>query len=83
MDRSVLLFNPIFVQPSPTPYLSLTDDQLVLLGEVVLGDLQVERSGSFPYTARDVVMRTVARAEPSSKVASLPNGYATEVGADS
>lgn len=34
----------------------LTDDQFAILGELVRGDLEVQRRGSFPYAARDVVV---------------------------
>ncbi len=73
------LFNP---SPLAECSLSLTNDQLVLLGEVVFGDLEVERSRSFPDAARDVVVRTVAGAEPTTEVAGLADGYATQMVAD-
>lgn len=60
----------------------LTNDQLVLLGEVVFGDLEVEGSGSSPDAAGDVVVGTVARAEPSTVVTGLANGHATQMCAD-
>lgn len=60
----------------------LTDDQLAILGEIVLGDLEVERGGTLPYSAGDIVVRTVARAEPTAVVTGLANGDTTQVGAD-
>lgn len=60
----------------------LTDDQLAILGEIVLGDLEVERGGTLPYSAGDVVVRTVARAEPATIVTGLADGDTTQVGAD-
>lgn len=65
-----------------TQYPSLTDDQLVLLGELVLGDLQVERSGALPYTSGDIVVRTVAGAEPTTKVTSLADRHTSQMCAD-
>jgi hypothetical protein len=65
-----------------TPRSILTDDQLALLGELVLGDLEVERGGSLSYTAGDVVVRTVAGAEPATEVTGLTNGDTTQMGAD-
>jgi hypothetical protein len=60
----------------------LADDKLALLREIVLGNLEVERGGSLSYSAGDVVVRTVARAEPTAVVTSLANGHTTQVGAD-
>ena len=66
-----------------TKWLRLTDNQLgAILREVVLRDLEVQRSRAFPDTARDVIVRTVARAEPAAKVTSLADGHATQVCAD-
>jgi hypothetical protein len=62
--------------------LRLTNDNLALLREVVCGNLEVERGRSFSYTARDIVVRSVARAEPASKVTSLANGDTSKMGAD-
>lgn len=60
----------------------LTDDDLALLGEVVLGDLEVERRRALADAARDVVVRTVAGAEPTAEFTSLADGDTTKVGAD-
>ena len=60
----------------------LTDNQLAVVGEVVRRDLEVERGGSFPDAARDVVVGAVAGAEPSAVVAGLADGHATQVCAD-
>lgn len=60
----------------------LTNNQLAVLGELVLGDFEVERSGSLSYTSGDIVVRTVARAEPATIVTSLANRHTTEMGAD-
>jgi hypothetical protein len=60
----------------------LTDDQLAVLGEVVFGNLEVEGGGTFSYSARDIVVRTVAGAEPAAIVSSLTNGDTTQMGAD-
>jgi hypothetical protein len=60
----------------------LTNNQLVVIGDFVLGDLEVQRGGAFPDAARDVVVRTVAGAEPTAEVAGLADGHATKVCAD-
>lgn len=60
----------------------LTDDHLVILFEVVRGNLEVERRRSLSYAAGDVVVRAVAGAEPAAKVAGLADGDASEMGAD-
>lgn len=78
---------PIDTASSPNPLATLhmrnlTNDNLALLGEVVCGDLEVERGGSLSYAARDVVVGSVAGAEPAAKVAGLADGHTTEMGAD-
>lgn len=60
----------------------LTDDELALLREVVGGNLEVERGRTLSYTARDIVVGTVAGAEPAAKVAGLADGDTTKMGAD-
>lgn len=60
----------------------LTDNQLVLLGELVRGDLEVERGRALPYASGDVVVRTVARAEPSAEVTRLADGDTAQMCAD-
>lgn len=60
----------------------LTDDEGVLGGEVVLGNLEVQGSGSLSYTAGDVVVRTVAGAEPAAIVTGFTDGDTTKVSAD-
>lgn len=60
----------------------LTNDKLALLGEFVCGNLEVERGGTLSYTAGDIVVRTVARAEPTAVVTGLTNGDTSQVGAD-
>jgi hypothetical protein len=60
----------------------LTDDKLALLGEVVLGHLEIQRCRTLPYTAGDVVVGAVARAEPPAEVAGLADGDTTQMGAD-
>jgi hypothetical protein len=65
------------------PQLHLTNDELLLvIIELVLWDLQVERSGTSSNSSRDIVMGTVTRAEPSSVITSLSDRYTTQVGAD-
>lgn len=62
--------------------LRLTDNEGLILREVVLGNLEVQRGGALADTARDVVVRTVAGAEPAAVVAGLADGHTTQVGAD-
>ena len=68
----------------PYSYISplLTNDQLVLLGELVLRNLEVEWRGALSDTAGDVVMGAVARAEPTAEVTSLADRNTTQVCAD-
>lgn len=67
------------IAPQPS---RLADNQLAVLGEVVLGDLEVERRGALSYPAGDVVVRAVAGAEPSAEVAGLANGDTAQMRAD-
>ena len=60
----------------------LTNHHLAVLGEIVLGNLEVERRRSLSYAARDVVVGSVAGAEPAAKVAGLADGDTSEMGAD-
>ena len=60
----------------------LTDDHAVVAEEVVLGNLEVQRSRALPYTTRNVVVRTVARAEPATEVTGFTDGHTTKVSAD-
>ena len=60
----------------------LTDDHGVVLREVVRRNLEVQRSRAFPYTAGDIVVRTVAGAEPATEVTGLTDGDTTKVSAD-
>lgn len=60
----------------------LTNNQLAVLGELVLGDFEVERSGSLSYTSGDIVVRTVAGAEPAAKVTGFTDRDTTKVGAN-
>ena len=60
----------------------LTDDHALLSGEAVDRDLEVQGCRTLPDTARNIVMRTVARAEPTAKVTGFANGDTTKVSAD-
>lgn len=60
----------------------LTNNNTLFSRETVRRNFQVERSRSLPCTTRDIVVRTVARAEPAAKVSSLTNGHTTQVRAD-
>jgi hypothetical protein len=50
---------------------------LPLFREVVFWNLEVQRCRPLPYTSRNIVVRAVARTEPSSKVTRLANGHAS------
>lgn len=61
--------------------LYLTNDKLLLVVvKGVLWDFEVERSGTSSDSARNVVVRTVTWAEPSSVISSLSNRNTTEMG---
>jgi hypothetical protein len=72
------LFPKLFVHP----LICLTDNQLAIFGEIVLGDLEVKGGRSLPYSAGDIVVRTVAGAEPATIVTGLADGDTTKMGAD-
>lgn len=60
----------------------LTDDESALIGEAVLRNLKVQRGRTLPDTAGDVVVRTVAGAEPAAKVTGFTDRDTTKVGAN-
>lgn len=60
----------------------LANDEGVIAWEVVDWNLQVQWSRTLSDTARDIVVRAVAGAEPAAKVASFANWDASKVGAD-
>jgi hypothetical protein len=60
----------------------LTNNHLAILLEVVRGNFEVERRRSLSYATRDVVMGSVAGAEPAAKIAGLADGDTSEMGAD-
>lgn len=60
----------------------LTDDQGVVIREVVRWDLQIQRRRALSDTARDVVVGTVTWAEPAAEITCLADGHTTQVGAD-
>jgi hypothetical protein len=63
-------------------FLVLTNDQKAFLGEIVGGNLEVEGGRSLSYATRNVVVGTVARAEPATEVTGLTDGDTTKMGAD-
>jgi hypothetical protein len=73
---------PHVSNPTMSKKVALTDNNRALLGEVVSGDLEVERGRALSYAARDVVVGAVAGAEPAAKVAGLADGHTAEMGAD-
>lgn len=60
----------------------LTDDEGFFVRELVCGDLEVQWGRTLANTTGNVVVRTVAGAEPTAKVTSLTNRDATKVSAD-
>lgn len=59
----------------------LTNDKALAI-EGVLWDLEVKRSRTLSNSTRNVVVRTVARAEPTTKVTGLTDRDTTQVSAD-
>jgi hypothetical protein len=60
----------------------LTNNECPLFREVVFRNLEVQRRRPLPYTSRYIVVRAVARTEPSSKVTRFANGHASQMCAD-
>lgn len=60
----------------------LTDNKGLVLGEVVRGNLQVQRGRTPANATGDIVVGTVAGAEPAAVVTGLTDGDTTQVGAD-
>ena len=60
----------------------LSNYQAVLLWEAVFWNFQVHWCWSLSYTARDVVVTTMTRAEPTTKITSLTDRHATKMCAD-
>jgi hypothetical protein len=71
-------FLPLLLKTNREPTL-LTNHQLLVLGEIVLGNLQVQRRRALSNPAGDVIMRAVARAEPAAEVAGLADGDTAQV----
>jgi hypothetical protein len=76
---SILSYLLIYI---PKKFARLTNDHLAVLREVIHRNLEVERCGTLSYAAGDVVVRTVARAEPTTKVTSFADGDTSQVSAD-
>ena len=62
-----------------SPFFSnaLTDDEFVLLREIVFWDLEVQWGWASSHTSRNVVVGTVTWAEPSSVITRLADGNAS------
>jgi hypothetical protein len=56
---------------------NLTNHQRVLFRELIFRDVKIQRRGTLPHTAGNVVVGAVAGAEPSSIVTSLTDRYAS------
>lgn len=57
----------------------LTNDQSSIFWEIIFWNFEVQRSRAFSYTARNIVMGTVTRAEPSSEVTGFADGHTTQM----
>lgn len=79
IDTSQSAIHSIFLYFTST---KLTDNDLALLWEVVCGHFEVERGGSLSYAARNIVVRTVAGAEPAAEIASFADRNTSKVSAD-
>ena len=49
---------------------------------LIFGNLQIQRRRTTSYPARDVVVRSVARAEPTAEIACFTDGHTAQMGAD-
>lgn len=74
--------HPFLPSPHTFAVFHLTNDQLSVLGELVFGNLEVERGRALAYTPGNVVVGSVAGAEPATEVASLADGHTTKMRAD-
>jgi hypothetical protein len=85
--HTLMLFYPMttLASPSKNSYSGIyhTLHQYTEERECGGTDLEVEGSGSLACSSRDVVVRSVAGAVPSSVVTCLSDRYASQVGADS
>ena len=59
-----------------------TNKQRAFCGETVRGNLEIERGGTLPDTARDIVMRTMTGTEPATEVAGFADRDTAEMSAD-
>lgn len=71
----------VYLPPSPREC-KLTNDNLLILGEPIRRHLQIQWRRPFPHSAGDVVVASVAGAEPAAKVAGFSNGDAAQMRAD-
>jgi len=78
----ILLLEHSFLPSTTDTKDPLTNNQRLLGGEVVLGNLEVQWCRTLPDASGDIVVGTVARAEPTAKVTSLADWHTTQVGAD-
>lgn len=60
----------------------LTNYDRLICREAVLRNLKIQWRRSFPYTAGDIVVRTVARTEPTTEIASLANRHTSKMSTD-
>lgn len=67
-----LLFCPLQLSHSSNNY-------LIILGEIILRHRQIQGRRPLPRSSRDVVVRAVAGAEPTSEVAGLAYGDAAKM----
>jgi hypothetical protein len=60
----------------------LSDHEGIVVREVIVGHLEIERGRPLSDASGDIVVGTVAWAEPASEVARLADRHTTEMGAD-
>ena len=59
-----------------------TNKKRAFCGETIGGNREIERGGTLPDTARDIVMRTVTGTEPATEVAGFADRDTAEMSAD-
>ena len=60
-----------------------TNNQRILSSKVVNRNLKIKRSRTFPYTAGNVIMGSMAWTEPSTIIPSFADGHTSKMRADS
>lgn len=76
---------PFSTTPAPSIYATFpnsTNNHLFILWKIVLRNFQIQGCRPLPRSARNVVVRAVAGAEPASEVPGFTYGHAAEMCAD-